>query len=126
LEEFLILVLYSCWKFEEDVCCLLIIYFPGMCVGSTRFWIFAPRSTTHDIGGWYIETWEKEDHVPRSKTLGLREHNEQRLHPAMFIMAVAYKTLDSETGRTYEKSLVSKIAKVKDTLSTFLKWWKTS
>jgi hypothetical protein len=49
-----------------------------------------------------------------------------RLHPAMFIMAVAYKTLDSETGRTYEKSLVSKIAKVKDTLSTFLKWWKTS
>ncbi|CAK9204684.1 unnamed protein product [Sphagnum troendelagicum] len=93
---------------------------------SSRFWIFAPRSTTHDVGGWYIETWEKEDHVPRSKTLGLREHNEQRLHPAMFIMAVAYKTLDSETGRTYEKSLVSKIAKVKDTLSTFLKWWKTS
>jgi hypothetical protein len=45
---------------------------------SSRFWIFAPRSTTHDIGGWYIETWEKEDHVPRSKTLGLREHNEQR------------------------------------------------
>lgn len=32
-----------------------------------RFWLFEPRCGTHDIGGWYIETYgrdKKEQTVP--------------------------------------------------------------
>ena len=27
---------------------------------AVRYWLFAPRSATHNIGGWYIETWNNQ------------------------------------------------------------------
>lgn len=49
-------------------------------------WRFPPRSPDHDIGGFYIERAEAEGERRRAMLL----------HPAVYIVSSAYKTLDRE------------------------------
>lgn len=34
-----------------------------------RYWIFAPRSATHNVGGWYFEIWNKNRHNRKSQSV---------------------------------------------------------
>ncbi|KAL6530083.1 hypothetical protein OROMI_028728 [Orobanche minor] len=74
-----------------------------------RFWLFEPRSGMHDIGGWYVETFGRDN---KGKTIptqrfwdGLDKdaHYDERLHPAMYLLALAYRTLDVEDERRGKK-----------------------
>jgi len=49
-------------------------------------WHFPPRSPDHDTGGYYIERAEAEEERRRASLL----------HPAVYVMACAYRTLDRE------------------------------
>ncbi|WOK91655.1 hypothetical protein Cni_G00346 [Canna indica] len=84
----------------------------------SRFWLFEPRSSLHDVGGWYIETFGREK---KGKTVPSRrqwdsiiEHSEKRLHPAMYLLALAYRTLDLEHAKRTRWTI----------RDSFLHWWK--
>ncbi|KAG2535032.1 hypothetical protein PVAP13_9NG044900, partial [Panicum virgatum] len=69
----------------------------------SRYWLFEPRCYMHDTGGWYIETYGRDK---KGKTIpsqrhwdGFNEHSEKRLHPAMYLVALAYRSLDLEDAR---------------------------
>jgi len=69
----------------------------------SRYWLFEPRCYMHDTGGWYIETYGRDK---KGKTIpsqrhwdGFNEHSERRLHPAMYLVALAYRSLDLEDAR---------------------------
>ncbi|CAN6450745.1 unnamed protein product [Victoria cruziana] len=75
---------------------------------SSRFWLFEPRCCMHNIGGWYVETFgrDKNGRMVASKRQWddipdpyLDNNAERRLHPAMYLMALAYRTLDLEEAR---------------------------
>ncbi|XP_021714417.1 uncharacterized protein LOC110682394 isoform X1 [Chenopodium quinoa] len=72
---------------------------------SSKFWLFEPRCSTHDIGGWYVETYgrdRKRKTVPSQRYWdGFESHQEceERLHPAVYLLALAYRTLDIENAR---------------------------
>ncbi|XP_021751383.1 uncharacterized protein LOC110717055 [Chenopodium quinoa] len=72
---------------------------------SSKFWLFEPRCSTHDIGGWYVETYgrdRKRKTVPSQRYWdGFESHQEceERLHPAVYLLALAYRTLDTENAR---------------------------
>ncbi|KAJ0980267.1 hypothetical protein J5N97_008522 [Dioscorea zingiberensis] len=91
----------------------------------SKFWLFEPRSTLHDIGGWYIETFGQDKKgrtiLSQRKWDSITEHPEKRLHPAMYLMALAYRTLDIEEAkrkkRTFRKVLEPK-------LNNILQWCK--
>jgi len=68
-----------------------------------RYWLFEPRCYMHDTGGWYIETYGRDK---KGKTIpsqrhwdGFNEHSEKWLHPAMYLVALAYRSLDLEDAR---------------------------
>ena len=57
-------------------------------------WLFAPRSYSHDIGGWYVE-WVGER---------CRQHPAW-LHPAVIVLAAAFDTLDHERAQRQPRGL---------------------
>nr|CAB3493127.1 unnamed protein product [Digitaria exilis] len=68
-----------------------------------RYWLFEPRCYMHDTGGWYIETYGRDKKgrtIPSQRQWdGFNEHSEKRLHPAMYLAALAYRSLDLEDAR---------------------------
>ncbi|XP_004289486.1 PREDICTED: uncharacterized protein LOC101295761 isoform X1 [Fragaria vesca subsp. vesca] len=70
----------------------------------SKFWLFEPRCGMHDIGGWYVETYGKDQKgqlLPSQRFwdgFDAREQ-EKRLHPAMYLLAMAYRTLDLEDAK---------------------------
>ncbi|KAG0561347.1 hypothetical protein KC19_9G057500 [Ceratodon purpureus] len=97
----------------------------------SRYWLFAPRSATHNIGGWYIETWnnqvlhKKRHSVRTGDEYGVVElsgqENLSRINPAMYIIAAAYKTLDEEAAK---RRKFSKFIEFSTKISTFTLWCK--
>ncbi|GKU94847.1 hypothetical protein SLEP1_g8282 [Rubroshorea leprosula] len=77
----------------------------------SKFWLFEPRCSTHDIGGWYIETFGKDKKgrtVPSQRYWDGFDANKQfdeRLHPAMYLLALAYRTLDIEDAKRKKKTI---------------------
>ncbi|CAH2076222.1 unnamed protein product [Thlaspi arvense] len=78
----------------------------------SKFWLFEPRCGLHDVGGWYIETFGKDkkgrtvlaqrfwDGVEVGATL------DGRLHPGIYLLTLAYRTLDLEDERRRKRSIV--------------------
>ncbi|KAI3441022.1 J domain-containing protein [Psidium guajava] len=68
----------------------------------SKFWLFEPRCAMHDIGGWYVETFgrdEKSKTVPSQRYwdgVDVEGQFDKRLHPAVYLLALAYRTLDIE------------------------------
>ncbi|XP_042025359.1 uncharacterized protein LOC121772358 [Salvia splendens] len=77
----------------------------------SNYWLFEPRSAMHDIGGWYIETFgrdKKGKTVPDGRYWDGSDRNpqcEERLHPAVYLLALAYRTLDIEDVRRRKRRL---------------------
>ncbi|XP_020273770.1 uncharacterized protein LOC109848596 isoform X6 [Asparagus officinalis] len=75
----------------------------------SKFWLFEPRSSIHDIGGWYVETFGRDKKgrtVPSQRQWdGVIEHPEKRLHPAMYLLALAYRTLDLEDEKRRKRAV---------------------
>lgn len=94
---------------------------------SSKFWLFEPRCSMHDIGGWYVETFGRDKKgrtVPCQRQWDgthAMELSEKRLHPAMYLMALAYRTLDLEDEKR-KKWTVRNIVEPK--LSSVLRWCK--
>ncbi|XP_048531874.1 uncharacterized protein LOC125510672 [Triticum urartu] len=69
----------------------------------SRFWLFEPRCYMHDTGGWYIETFGRDKKgrtIPSPRHWhGVNEHSEKRLHPALYLVALAYRSLDLEDAQ---------------------------
>ncbi|KAL5556840.1 hypothetical protein UlMin_039076 [Ulmus minor] len=71
----------------------------------SKFWLFEPRCGMHDIGGWYVETFgrnKKGRTVPAQRFwdgFDTSEQFDKRLHPAMYLLALAYRTLDLEDAK---------------------------
>lgn len=71
----------------------------------SKFWLFEPRCDMHDIGGWYVETFGRDKKgrtVPSQRYwdgFDGNEQNDKRLHPAMYLLALAYRTLDIEDSK---------------------------
>ncbi|OIV94707.1 hypothetical protein TanjilG_25931 [Lupinus angustifolius] len=76
----------------------------------SKFWLFEPRCGFHDIGGWYVETYGKDKKgrtIPSQRFwdgLDYREQADRRLHPAMYMFALAYRTLDLEYAKVSKKT----------------------
>ncbi|KAL2348335.1 hypothetical protein Fmac_002335 [Flemingia macrophylla] len=76
----------------------------------SKFWLFEPRCGFHDIGGWYVETYGKDKNgrtMPSQRFwdgLDYSEQADRRLHPAMYLFALAYRTLDREYAKATRKS----------------------
>ncbi|KAM0951456.1 putative DnaJ domain, Chaperone J-domain superfamily [Dioscorea sansibarensis] len=90
-----------------------------------RFWLFEPRSSLHDIGGWYIETFGRDKKgrtvLSQRKWDSITEHSEKRLHPAMYLMALAYRTLDLEGAKRRKRTFRSVL---EPKLNNILQWCK--
>ncbi|VVB09909.1 unnamed protein product [Arabis nemorensis] len=77
----------------------------------SKFWLFEPRCGLHDVGGWYIETFGKDK---KGRTvLGQRFWDglevgatDGRLHPGIYLLTLAYRTLDLEDERRRKRSIV--------------------
>ncbi|XP_073296293.1 uncharacterized protein [Primulina huaijiensis] len=80
-----------------------------------KFWLFEPRSAMHDVGGWYVETFgrdKKGKTVPDQRCwdgIDTTEQFEERLHPAMYLLALAYRTLDIENARERKQTIKDKV-----------------
>ncbi|KAJ1414517.1 DnaJ domain containing protein [Sesbania bispinosa] len=76
----------------------------------SKFWLFEPRCGFHDIGGWYVETYGKDKKgrkLPSQRFWDGLDYSEQvdrRLHPAMYLFALAYRTLDLEYAKASKKT----------------------
>uniref|UniRef100_A0A0D9VZB9 J domain-containing protein n=1 Tax=Leersia perrieri TaxID=77586 RepID=A0A0D9VZB9_9ORYZ len=77
----------------------------------SRYWLFEPRCYMHDTGGWYIETFGRDKKgrtIPTPRRWdGSNEHSERRLHPAMYLAALAYRSLDLEDSQRRKWSIMS-------------------
>ncbi|KAK3149260.1 hypothetical protein QOZ80_3AG0215020 [Eleusine coracana subsp. coracana] len=75
----------------------------------SRYWLFEPRCYMHDTGGWYIETFGRDKKgrtIPSPRQWDdFNEHSEKRLHPAMYLIALAYRSLDLEDARRRQWSI---------------------
>ncbi|GAB2282681.1 hypothetical protein Dimus_017219 [Dionaea muscipula] len=77
----------------------------------SKYWLFEPRCSMHDIGGWYVETFgcdKKARTVPSARYWDDADANppfEKRLHPAVYLLALAYRTLDIESARKRKPSI---------------------
>ncbi|KAK1373330.1 J domain-containing protein [Heracleum sosnowskyi] len=93
----------------------------------SRFWLFEPRCGLHDIGGWYVETFgrDKKGRNVLSRRywdgLDTGEQFDKRLHPAMYLLALAYRTLDIENKKKRKQTRQYVSA---DNISRILSWWK--
>ncbi|XP_009783365.1 uncharacterized protein [Nicotiana sylvestris] len=93
----------------------------------SKFWLFEPRCGMHDIGGWYVETFgrDKKGRNVLSQRywdgLGANDHFEKRLHPAMYLLALAYRTLDIEDSRRSKQRMKDL---VESNISRILSWCK--
>ncbi|XP_076931522.1 uncharacterized protein LOC143596699 isoform X1 [Bidens hawaiensis] len=92
-----------------------------------RYWLFEPRCGLHDIGGWYVETYGKDN---KGKTVlsqrywdgvDFSQPSERRVHPAMYLLALAYRTLDIEDTKR-NKQTVRDIVEGK--MSEVYNWYK--
>ncbi|KAK6923990.1 DnaJ domain [Dillenia turbinata] len=87
----------------------------------SKFWLFEPRCDTHDIGGWYVETFGKDK---KGRTIPCQRYWDgidacdqtekgvnqgisicRRLHPAMYLLALAYRTLDIEDAKRRKQTV---------------------
>ncbi|GMY11869.1 chaperone protein dnaj [Fagus crenata] len=93
----------------------------------SKFWLFEPRCGMHDIGGWYVETFgrDKKGHTIPSQRywdgFDAGEEFDKRLHPAMYLLALAYRTLDLEDAKRRRRT-VRDI--VEQQLFKILSWYK--
>ncbi|KAH9619990.1 hypothetical protein KSS87_005337 [Heliosperma pusillum] len=77
----------------------------------SKYWLFEPRCSTHDIGGWYVETYGRDNKrktVPSQRNWdGFNCHQQfkKRLHPAVYLLGLAYRTLDMENARSTKRTL---------------------
>uniref|UniRef100_A0A2P2KWJ9 Uncharacterized protein LOC105639813 n=3 Tax=Rhizophora mucronata TaxID=61149 RepID=A0A2P2KWJ9_RHIMU len=77
----------------------------------SKFWLFEPRCGVHDIGGWYVETFgkDKKGHTVHCQRywdgFDGTEQNERRLHPAIYLLALAYRTLDIEDAKRRKQTV---------------------
>ncbi|KAF4375104.1 hypothetical protein CsatB_024213 [Cannabis sativa] len=94
---------------------------------SSKFWLFEPRCGMHDIGGWYIETFGKDKKgrtIPSQRYwdgFSSNEPFEKRLHPAMYILALAYRTLDLEDAKIRKHTVRDVVSR---NLYKMLSWCK--
>ncbi|XP_061340880.1 uncharacterized protein LOC133287313 isoform X2 [Gastrolobium bilobum] len=81
----------------------------------SKFWLFEPRCGFHDIGGWYVETYGKDKNghtMPSQRFWDGLDYSEEadssancrRLHPAMYLFGLAYRTLDLEYAKASKKT----------------------
>ncbi|KAG7540026.1 Chaperone J-domain superfamily [Arabidopsis thaliana x Arabidopsis arenosa] len=93
----------------------------------SKFWLFEPRCGLHDVGGWYVETYGKDK---KSRTVlaqrfwdGLEEGStlDGRLHPGIYLLTLAYRTLDLEDEKRRKRSMLEII---EAQLSKTLDWCK--
>ncbi|KAL9158256.1 hypothetical protein ABFS82_08G055900 [Erythranthe guttata] len=93
----------------------------------SKYWLFEPRSAMHDIGGWYIETFGRDK---KGKNISAQRYwdgidtdayYEQRLHPAMYLLVLAYRTLDIEDAMTGKKTIKDR---VEAKMSRIFSWYK--
>ncbi|KAM7516469.1 hypothetical protein LguiA_006052 [Lonicera macranthoides] len=92
----------------------------------SKFWLFEPRCGMHDIGGWYVETYgrdKKGRNVPSQRYWdGFDDEQfEKRLHPALYLLTLAYRTLDIEDAKRRKQTVKSMFG---DKMATVLNWWK--
>ncbi|XP_022977331.1 uncharacterized protein LOC111477682 isoform X1 [Cucurbita maxima] len=93
----------------------------------SKFWLFEPRCGLHDVGGWYVETFGKNKKgrtVPSKRFwdgFDSQEQCQERLHPAMYLIALAYRTLDIEDARLRKQGIRDTI---KGQLFRILNWSK--
>ncbi|XP_020095507.1 uncharacterized protein LOC109715106 isoform X1 [Ananas comosus] len=77
----------------------------------SRYWLFEPRCYMHDIGGWYVETFGRDKKgrtIPSPRQWDeFVECTERRLHPAMYLLALAYRSLDLENAKRRKWSITS-------------------
>ncbi|KAI7751779.1 hypothetical protein M8C21_012746, partial [Ambrosia artemisiifolia] len=77
----------------------------------SKYWLFEPRCGLHDIGGWYIETYGKDNKgktVPSQRYwdgVDFTQPSERRVHPAMYLLALAYRTLDIEETKRNKQTI---------------------
>lgn len=91
----------------------------------SKYWLFEPRCSLHDIGGWYIETFGRDKKgktiLSRRQWDGMIEHPEKRLHPAIYLIALAYRTLDLEHAKRSQR-------KIRDFFEPYYfsirRWWQ--
>ncbi|RAL40738.1 hypothetical protein DM860_008436 [Cuscuta australis] len=97
-------------------------------LAQTRFWLFEPRCGMHDIGGWYVETFGRDKKgrtVPSQRHwdgLDANFHFDKKLHPAMYLLALAYRTLDIEDARLRRRSIKDIVA---SQMLRVVRWCKT-
>lgn len=93
----------------------------------SKFWLFEPRCGLHDTGGWYVETFGKNKKgrtVPSQRFwdgFDSRDQCQERLHPAMYLIALAYRTLDIQDARMRKQRISDTI---KGQLFRILNWSK--
>lgn len=93
----------------------------------SKFWLFEPRCGVHDIGGWYIETFGRDKKgrmLPSQRYwdgFDAGKQFEQRLHPAMYLLALAYRTLDLEDAKRRKSAFRDVVDK---RIFKFLNWCK--
>ncbi|XP_057960510.1 uncharacterized protein LOC131152701 [Malania oleifera] len=77
----------------------------------SKFWLFEPRCGMHDIGGWYVETFGRDKKgwtIPSRRYwdgFDPNEEPEKRLHPAIYLLTLAYRTLDREEAKRKRRNL---------------------
>lgn len=77
----------------------------------SKYWLFEPRCSMHDIGGWYVETYgrDKKNKTILSQrywdSIDANQQFEKRLHPAVYLLALAYRTLDIENTRRMKRTI---------------------
>uniref|UniRef100_A0A6P4AZL5 uncharacterized protein LOC107434673 isoform X1 n=1 Tax=Ziziphus jujuba TaxID=326968 RepID=A0A6P4AZL5_ZIZJJ len=93
----------------------------------SKFWLFEPRCGMHDIGGWYLETFGRDR---KGRTVlsqrywdgfDTNEQLDKRLHPAMYVLALAYRTLDLEDAK--RRKWYARVV-VEQQVSRILRWCK--
>ncbi|XP_058228222.1 uncharacterized protein LOC131336409 isoform X2 [Rhododendron vialii] len=93
----------------------------------SKFWLFEPRCGMHDIGGWYVETFGRDRKgrtVPSRRYwdgFDVDEKFDKRLHPAIYLLALAYRTLDLEDAKRRKQSMKDI---VEGKLSGIITWCK--
>ncbi|XP_065012150.1 uncharacterized protein LOC135581320 isoform X2 [Musa acuminata AAA Group] len=91
----------------------------------SKYWLFEPRCCLHDVGGWYIETFgrdKKGKTVPSQRQWdGMIEQSEKRLHPAVYFLALAYRTLDLEHAKRSRWSITNFVVPY---IFSITRWWQ--